>query len=78
MKEGKMNEYIRWGLLLNGLTIGAKQFIVIPDAIVCFIVGIGISLLIFGIYETNHDITKFKKWKRSILKNFGKLRGWKK
>ena len=69
MTKVKMNKYVRLGLLLNSLTIGAKQFIIIPDAIAGFMVGIGISLLIFGIYATSHDMTKFKKWKRNILKN---------
>lgn len=70
MKKDKMNKYIRWGLLFNSLCLGIKQFIVIPDTITCFVIGMGLSLLIFGIYAANYDITKLKKWKKSILKNF--------
>lgn len=69
MKNAKMNKYIRWGLLINSFYIGIKQFIAIPDFIACFVMGVGISLLVFGIYTTNHDITKFKICKRNLLKN---------
>jgi hypothetical protein len=59
-----------WGLLINSISIGIKHFIEIPDAIACFGTGIGLSLLVFGIYAMNHDVTKFKSWKRNLLKGF--------
>ena len=66
MKSAKMNKYMRWGLLINSFYIGIKQFIAIPDSIACFVMGIGISLLVFGIYSTKHDITKFKEWRKGF------------
>lgn len=70
MKKNKMNKYIKWGLLLNSLFITMKQFIAIPDDIACFVIGVGGSLLVFGMYAANHDMTKFKNWKRNLLRNF--------
>lgn len=60
MKPKKMNNYILLGLLINSFSMVMKQFIEIPDAMACFGTGIGISLLIFGIYIMNNDITKLK------------------
>jgi uncharacterized membrane protein len=57
MRNAKMNKFIIWGLLINSFYIGIKQFIAIPDSIACFVIGIGVCLLVFGIYATNHDIT---------------------
>jgi len=58
------------GLLINGIIITIKYFIVIPDALACFVMGIGFSLLCFGIYAMSHDVRKLKTWKRNLLKNF--------
>lgn len=69
MKSAKMNKYMKWGLLINSFYIGIKQFIAIPDSIACFVIGVGASLLVFGIYAANHDITKLKNWKRNLLTN---------
>lgn len=66
MQKGK----IGWSLLINSISISIKHFIEIPDALAGFGTGIGLSLLIFGMYIMNHDITKFKNWKRNLLKGF--------
>jgi len=68
MRNSKMNKFIIWGLLINSFYTGIKQFTAIPDSISCFVIGVGASLLVFGIYTTNHDITKLKTWKRNLLK----------
>lgn len=65
----KMNKFILWGLLINSLSIAIKQFIEIPDAFACFTTGMGISLLIFGLYVMNNDITKLKNWKNNRMKS---------
>lgn len=68
MKKAKMNKFIIWGLLVNSLFIGIKRFITIPDFVACFAIGIGASLLVFGMYAANHDTRKFETWKRNLLK----------
>ena len=45
-----------------------KKFVEIPDSVACFGTGMGISLLIFGIYAMNNDITKLKNWKKNLTK----------
>ena len=70
MKNNKMNKYIIWGLLINSLSIVIKQFIEIPDVIACFATGMGLSLLIFGLYAMNHDVSKLKNWKKNLVKRF--------
>lgn len=68
MKNKKINKYILWGLLTNSFPIVMKKFVEIPDSVACFGTGMGISLLIFGIYAMNNDITKLKNWKKNLTK----------
>lgn len=63
MKDNKINKYMVLGLLISSI----KYLIDIPDALACFSTGMGIILLIFGIYAMNHDISRFRNWKRSLL-----------
>ncbi|GAA4057471.1 hypothetical protein [Amphibacillus indicireducens] len=70
MANNKMNKYLLLGLLINSLLLILKRFIDIPDSVAGFGTGLGLSLLIFGIYAMNHDITKLKNWKRYLLKDF--------
>lgn len=64
MKGNKVNKYMVLGLLINSI----KYLIDFPDALACFSTGMGIVLLLFGLYAMNHDISKFKTWKRNFIK----------
>lgn len=64
MKDNKVNKYMVLGLLISSI----KYLVDIPDALACFSTGMGITLLIFGLYAMSHDISKFKNWKRNLLK----------
>lgn len=68
MKDNKMNKYMGCGLLINSIIMTTKHIIEIPEIVACFGMGIGISLLILGIYVMNHDITKVKNFKRNLIK----------
>lgn len=72
MKNNRLNKYIIWGLLINGILLSTKQFITIPDGIYCFSMGAGIALVLFGVYSMNHDTTKIKNFKRNLIKKFVK------
>ena len=61
-----MNKYMVLGLLI----ISIKYLINIPNALACFSTGMGIVLLIFGLYAMNHDITKLKDWKKNLVKRY--------
>ncbi|CAK7086434.1 hypothetical protein CIW83_05240 [Tissierella sp. P1] len=70
MKNNQMNGYIIWGLLINSIVLGSKQFIEMPEGIYCFGMGVGIALVLFGLYSMNHDTTKIKSFKRNLIKKF--------
>lgn len=65
MKDSKVNKYIVLGLLINSI----KYLIDLPYALACFSTGMGIALLIFGLYAMNNDISKLENWKRNLLKS---------
>lgn len=69
MKNNKMNKYVKWGLIINTITMTINRFVDIPKVkvISCFLMGIGISLLFFGIITTNHDMTRMKKFKKDLI-----------
>lgn len=64
MKDNKVNKYMVLGLLISSI----KYLIDIPDALACFSTGLGMVLLIFGIYVAHNDISKLKKWKKNLAK----------
>ncbi|NLJ78995.1 MAG: hypothetical protein GX329_06510 [Tissierellia bacterium] len=66
MKRNRVNKYMVLGLLI----ISIKYLINIPNALACFSTGMGIVLLIFGLYAMNHDITKLKDWKKNLVKRY--------
>lgn len=70
MKKNKMNKYMMVGILINSITILTKQLIVIPDNLACFGTGLGVTLIIFGIFTTNHDMTKARNFKKNLMKKF--------
>ena len=57
-------------MVLGLLIISIKYLINIPNALACFSTGMGIVLLIFGLYAMNHDITKLKDWKKNLVKRY--------
>lgn len=67
MRKNKLNKYIIWGLLLNSGIRIIEMFIDMPDAVVCFVTGIGISLLFIGLYTTNNDLTRVRKFKKNLV-----------
>lgn len=70
MKNNKINKYIRWGLLINIITMTANRFIDINEIkiIYCFLMGISISLLSFGIITMKHDMTRMRELKKVLIK----------
>jgi hypothetical protein len=69
MKNIKMNKFLKWGLFINTFYLITNRYKVLPDFLSGLIFGIGISLLLLGIYTTNYDIIKLKIWKRNLLKS---------
>ncbi len=63
----KFNEYLKWGLLVNVIWLVSSRFNLLPDFIEGFCVGLGIVLLLNGIYIESHNLKKLKKYKRNFL-----------
>ena len=62
----KLNNYICWGLFFNGLFILGNKFDLFPEFIKGLFAGLGITLILLGIYSENHDISKLKSYKKDI------------
>lgn len=68
MKNNKMNKYMMVGILINSITILAKQLTEIPGNLACFGTGLGLTLLIFGIFVANRDMTKARNFKKNLMR----------
>lgn len=69
----KSNNYIGLGIFLNGLWLLSNQFDMFPDFIEGLCVGVGITFILIGMYKENHNINKFKDYKKRLFtKAFGK------
>lgn len=65
MRNHKVNKYVVVGLLLRSV----KYLITISDSLACFISGISVSLIGFGVYAMNSDLTRLGNWKKKLVKN---------
>ncbi|MBK1812234.1 hypothetical protein JHL18_16545 [Clostridium sp. YIM B02505] len=63
----KLNNYINFGLLLNAIGIISSRFNLLPSFTQGVCVGLGLTLILVGIYAENHDLAKLKNYKRNIL-----------
>lgn len=68
MKGKKLNKYMVLGLII----VSTRYFIDIPGDLACFMTGLGIVLLGFGLYAMNNDISKFQNWKKSLIERLMK------
>ena len=74
MKNNKINKYVLWGILINAIVRITKMFVDIPDALVCFGTGLGISLILLGVYAMNNDMARIRRFKTSLIKKFVKVK----
>lgn len=66
------NIYISIGLLLNSSFLIQNTFNTVPEFIKGLFAGLGITLMIIGVYSKNHDLSKFKNFKHNLFnKVFG-------
>lgn len=69
MKKRQMNWQIRWGLLMNAVSMVGNKCFNMNIFLSCFLVGIAIALISFGIIVSNRDMSKIKKFKKGLFKN---------
>lgn len=66
------NIYMSLGLLISSSYLFLNNFSAIPDFFQGLITGLGIGLMMVGLYSKNHDLSKFKKFKYNLFnKVFG-------
>lgn len=63
----KLNNYIRFGLLIYAFWMISKEFFQLPEFVNGFCVGLSIVLLLLGAYRENHNINKLKNFKRKVI-----------
>ena len=69
----KLNNYVCFGLLFNGIGLISSRFNLLPDFIEGLCVGVGLTFILIGMYAENHDISVLKKYKKTLFNRaFGK------
>ena len=63
----KLNNYTNFGLLFNGIFLLGNSTDLLPEFIKGVCVGLGLILIVIGMYSENHDISKVRSYKKSIL-----------
>lgn len=63
----KLNNYIRFGLLIYAFWMISKEFFQLPEFLNGFCAGLSIVLLLLGAYREKHNINKLKNFKRKVI-----------
>lgn len=63
----KMNNYICYGLLLNGVWIFSIRFNLLPDFIEGVMVALGLLFVLIGMCYEKYDISKIKNYKKKLF-----------
>jgi len=63
----KSNWYLRLGLLLAVVPLGLRRFVPIPDVVQGFCTGLGVVLLMLGVYCTSHRVERLRVWKQRLI-----------
>ena len=63
----KMNNYICYGLLLNGVWIFSIRFNLLPDFIEGVMVALGLLFVLIGMCYEKYDISKIKNYKKNLF-----------
>lgn len=63
----KCNNYIKFGLLFNGLFLLGNHTNLFPEFIKGLCAGLGLVLILIGMYSENHDISKLRDYKKMIF-----------
>ena len=63
----KFNKQINFGLLFNGVFLLGNYTDLLPEFIKGLSAGLGLTLIIVGVYSENHDISKLRNFKKGIL-----------
>jgi len=65
---GKANWYLRLGLLLAVVPLGLSRVVPIPDIVQGFCTGLGIVLLMLGLYCNSRGAARLRTWKQRLTR----------
>ena len=60
----KLNNYINFGLIFNVIGIISNRFNLLPSFIQGLCIGLGLALIFIGMYDQNHNLDKFRNYKK--------------
>lgn len=60
----KLNNYIKLGLIFNVIGIISNSFNLLPSFIRGLCLGLGITLIFVGNHAQNHNVDKFRNYKK--------------
>ncbi|GAA0696467.1 hypothetical protein GCM10008904_00480 [Paraclostridium ghonii] len=63
----KCNNYINFGIFLNGICLLGNHINVLPEFIKGLCFGLSFILILIGIYSENHDISKLRDYKKMLF-----------
>ncbi|GLC29082.1 hypothetical protein bsdE14_04920 [Clostridium omnivorum] len=63
----KLNNYICLGLLFNSIFLFSNEFKLFPEFIKGLFAGLGIALILIGVYSERHDLSRLRNYKKSLF-----------
>lgn len=64
----KCNNYIKFGIFLNGICLLGNHINLLPEFIKGFCIGLSLILILIGMYSENHDISKLRDYKKMLFR----------
>lgn len=62
----KLNKFIKYGLVFNGIFLVSNQFNLLPEFFKGVFAGLGITFILIGSFSESPVISKFKAYKKSF------------
>lgn len=63
-----MNQYIKLGLLFNGLFLLGNSMVVFPDFLQGIALGLAVVFFSLGVYANHHDISTLIQGKKKLIR----------
>ncbi|MEG1410345.1 MAG: hypothetical protein RSD36_10940 [Terrisporobacter sp.] len=74
----KLNIYTSFGLVFSTIWLLSKRFNILNNSLEGIFVGVGLTLILFGIITKRYDIYEFKERKNNLFKYFNRKKSSKK
>ena len=67
MNKDGLNQYLRAGILLVGVTLGINHLIGLPHFLYGLGLGLGLALELFGAFAAKHKMKRIRDFKNRLL-----------